>query len=151
MDLLCAAQGSDQCADAHQRDEQRLDDGLPFLGAVALVLREPVDEVLEQEHARDLTSVIAKEESTDGGNDPQENRLKTTVGAIDADGPEDELADVVGTGRVSVEGLTSFPTSSRGGDMPISRYYPEYAVLRSKQERLDGPATTTPRAAARPL
>lgn len=115
MDVLCATQGSDQCADAHQRDEQRLDDGLPFLGAVTLVLREPVDEVLEKEHARDLAGVIAKEESTDGGDDPQENRLKATVGAIDADGSGDGLADVVGTGWVSVEGLTSFPTSSRGG------------------------------------
>lgn len=51
-----SAQGSDERSDGHERDQERLDDGLE--GLVALwPLAETVDEIVEKQHAGDLAGV----------------------------------------------------------------------------------------------
>jgi hypothetical protein len=87
--LLGSSQGTDQAANAHQRHERGLDDGLPVLGAAigVLVLCEAVAEVGEDEETGDLTSVVAKEETTDGGGDAEDEGLGAAVGAVDLEGP----------------------------------------------------------------
>jgi hypothetical protein len=50
-------------------------------------LTETVLEVAKQQHTRDLTGIIAKEEATYRGDSPENNGLDAAVGAIDADGP----------------------------------------------------------------
>jgi hypothetical protein len=84
-----SSQGTDQATNAHQRHERGLDDGLPVLGAAigVLVLCEAVAEVGEDEETGDLTSVVAKEETTDGGGDAEDEGLGAAVGAVDLEGP----------------------------------------------------------------
>jgi hypothetical protein len=88
--LLGSAEGSNETPNTHQGDEQGLDDGSPRLRAVWLGLGEPVDEVPKEQHARNLTGIVAEEEATDRGGQAEDNRLNTAVGAIDADRPAGE-------------------------------------------------------------
>ena len=87
--LLGARKRADECTDTHQTDHRTLDDRYPF-GLASLSVcagREPVDKVAEEQHGRDLPSVISEEEAADGSDCAEENRFDTAVSAIDADGP----------------------------------------------------------------
>ena len=147
--LLGAREGTNEGTNAHQRHKQRLDDGLPFLGPVPLVLRKPVDEVLEQQHARDLTGVIAKEESAHGGDGPQQNGLKAAVGAIDGDRSEEALAEVwwavMGREDGSLGEANSLFSQHLDGEMF------DLGLSISKQERLEAEQIHIRGVAARPF
>lgn len=88
--LLCTGQGAYETSNAHERDEERLDDGLPFLNAFTVGLRETVNEVLEEQHGRNLTSVVSEEKAAEGGRGSEEQGLEATFGAIDLERPVKE-------------------------------------------------------------
>ena len=95
--LLCTRQGADQSSYTHQRYQQRLDDWDPAHGAILLSLTEAIDEICEQEDTRNLTSVVAEEETSQGGHSSEEDGLDTTVGAIDADRSAERSVTSAGT------------------------------------------------------
>lgn len=82
-----AAQSTDEATDAHETDEETLDDGHPLARAVVLLLGEAVLEIREEKHRRNLTGVITEEEASNGRDNTQEEGLGTAVGAIDLDAP----------------------------------------------------------------
>jgi hypothetical protein len=99
---LSARKSTNQGTDTHQRDEEGLDNGhklvwLPWSRWFAS--RESISEVREDQHAGDLSGVVAKEEATDGGDYPKEDRLNTTFCAVDADGAGRQSWYIMGGAR----------------------------------------------------
>lgn len=87
---LSTRQGTDERSDRHQRDEKRFEDRHECVGSswrLGLARRESVPEVGEDEHTGDLSGVVTEKKATDRGDDTQEDRFGTAVGAVDADGP----------------------------------------------------------------
>lgn len=84
--LLGTGKGAKQGANTHERDKKRLDNRNPFLFAGAICLCESIDKVIEQEHSRNLSGIVAKEEATDRGGGTEEDGLRSALGAIDGDG-----------------------------------------------------------------
>ena len=83
-----AGQSTNQATDAHEGDDDTLDDTfeLPVVGGPSLA--KTALEVGEDEHTGNLTRVVAEEETTQTGYSAQEDGLDTAVGAIDPDGPD---------------------------------------------------------------
>lgn len=73
-----------ESTDTHERDDQRLDSRVERIGAIGLKRTETVLEVMEQQHARDLTGIIAEQETAERGDDAHHDGLQTAVRAIDA-------------------------------------------------------------------
>jgi len=103
-DSLSPRQGSDQGADTHQRDQQGLNDrnklvGLPrrswftscesvtlMISFLSFSVEQYTNKVREDQHSRDLSSVVTKEETSYGGHYPKKDTFDTTFSAIYADG-----------------------------------------------------------------
>lgn len=83
---LCTREGTNEGTDRHKRDEEGFKDGHELVGLsgrFGLASRESVSKVGKDEHTRNLSSVVSKEETTDGGDASQQDGFGTTVGAVD--------------------------------------------------------------------
>lgn len=76
--LLRAGQRAKEAANAEERDQKRLD------GRRA-ISEEPMDKVVENNGARDLTNVVAEKEAADRRDDGEEKGIDATVGPFDLD------------------------------------------------------------------
>lgn len=65
---ISSRESTDQRTNAHQGHEKRLDDGHPFL-LTGRTLGKALLEIGEQEHRRDLTGIVAEQETTNRGGD----------------------------------------------------------------------------------
>lgn len=81
--LLRAGQRAKEAANAEERDQKRLDRG-------RAISEEPMDKVVENNGARDLTNVVAEKEAADRRDDGKENGIDATVGPFDLDRPGEQ-------------------------------------------------------------
>lgn len=81
--LLRAGQRAKEAANAEERDQKRLD-------RRRAIKEEPMDKVVENNGAGDLTNVVAEKEAADRRDDGKENGIDATVGPFDLDRPGEQ-------------------------------------------------------------